>query len=442
MASRNSLGGAAMQQHRQRFCVWLIAALFIAGTLEAADKLVIISPHWEGFRSEYGRAFSAWHAARYGTPVELDWRDVGGASDDLRFVISEFEQRPAGIGLDLFFGGGMDPYYELQKRGLLEQYRPPDEVLAGIPKAIGGVPVYDPEFRWFGVAIAGFGIVYNKRVLELNHWPAVATWRELAERAPVGSVGSGDPRNSGSVHMMYELILQRYGWDEGWKIITQLAAKIRHFDRSGSAAPKEVVVGNVAYALAIDFYGLTQIAYAGKENVGFVLPQDCVVVNPDGIALLRGAPHRPVAQRFIDFALSEAGQKLLKVPRGQPGGAQRFNIERMSVRPALYEQYRDVTLVPINPFAVPMSFTYDPKRGSARWAILNGLLGSLIIDVHEELVAAWRRQPKDLDRFCAMPVTEAEALALAAGKWRDPLFRARTTIEWQRWAQQKFQEIR
>jgi len=240
--------------------------------------------------------------------------------------------------------------------------------------------------------------------------------------------------------MMYELILQRYGWADGWKIITQLAAKIRHFDRSGSAAPKEVVVGNVAYALAIDFYGLTQIAYAGKENIGFVLPQDCVVVNPDGIGLLRGAPHWELAQRFIDFTLSEAGQKLLILPRGHPDGAQQFSIERMCVRPSLYDRYRETTLVPINPFTMPMSFTYDPKKGSARWAILNGLLGSLIIDVHPELVASW--PPADLDKFCAMPVTEAEAMALAAGKWREPLFRARQTIEWQRWAEKKFRGMR
>lgn len=406
----------------------------------AADRLVIVSPHWEGLRYEFARGFSAWHAVRYGAPVDVDWRDVGGTSDDLRFVVSEFEQRPAGIGIDLFFGGGIDPYLELAQRGLLEQYRPPAAVLAGIPLSLGGVPVYDPEFRWFGVALSGFGIVYNQRVLALNHWPAVTTWRELAERAPVGSVGSGDPRNSGSVHMMYELILQRYGWDEGWKIITQLAAKIRQFDRAGSAAPKEVVTGNVGYALAIDFYALTQIAYAGRENVGFLLPQDCVVLNPDAIAILRGAPHRALAQQFVDFLLSDDGQRLLMVPRGQPGGAERFSIERMSVRPALYERYRDVTLVPVNPFALTMSFQYDPRKGSSRWSILNGLLGSLIIDVHPELVVAW--PPADLDKFCAVPVTEAEAMALATGRWREPLFRARQTIEWQRWAERKFREMR
>ena len=413
-------------QLSRAFPVWLSAALFLAVTLEASDKLVIISPHWEGLRYEFSRAFAEW----YGKPVEVDWRDLGGASDDLKFVISEFEKQPTGIGIDLFFGGGLDPYYDLLKRGLLDRYDPPAAALAGIPAELGGVPLYDPEHRWFGVALSSFGVLYNQRVLALRHWPAVTTWRELAERAPIGAVGSGDPRNSGSQHMIYEMILQRYGWDDGWALIYQLAGKIRSFDRSSSTTAKECATGNTAYALAIDLYALTQIAAAGKENMGFVLPRDCVVINPDSIGLLRGAPNRVIAERFIEFCLSEAGQNLLMLPRGQPGGAQRFSIERMSLRPAWYERHKGTTLVPINPFAQEISFRYDPKKGGARWGIVNDLIGATIIDVHPELIAAVKR---GATKF-APPVREDEALRLAGKEWKNPSYRQRKLLEWQRWA--------
>jgi len=49
-----------MRLHSQTFRAFLVAVLFLAGTLEASDKLVIISPHWEGIRFEFGRAFSDW----------------------------------------------------------------------------------------------------------------------------------------------------------------------------------------------------------------------------------------------------------------------------------------------------------------------------------------------------------------------------------------------
>lgn len=399
---------------------WLLA-LLLTGHLQAAERLTIVSVHWEGFRYEFGRAFSEWHQLKYGAPVEVDWRDLGGSSDNLRFVLNEFKQKPDGIGVDLFFGGGVDPYLTLGDK--LQEYRPD---LSGVPADVGGVPVYDPDHRWFGVALSSFGILYNKRVQA----PVVNSWLELAEKAPIGSIGSGDPRNSGTVHMMYEMILQRYGWDEGWRILTLLAAKIRAFDRAASTSAKDVSAGNTAYTLAIDFYALTQISAAGKENVGFILPQDCATVSPDGIGILKGAPNLTIARRFVDFCVGEDGQLLLMLPRGHPGGAKKFSIERMSIRPALYDRLRDVTLVPINPFEQPVTFRYDAGKGGARWGALNDLIGATLIDVHEELVTAYKRTGR-VD--ATPPVTEKELLAKTD--------RQRRIIEWQRWAQRKYESL-
>ncbi len=51
--------------------------------------LVIITPHNGAIRYEYGRAFSEWHAARYGQPVKVDWRILGGTSEIMRYLASE-----------------------------------------------------------------------------------------------------------------------------------------------------------------------------------------------------------------------------------------------------------------------------------------------------------------------------------------------------------------
>jgi len=421
----------AMQVFRKTVSLCAVVVSFMMDRLSASEKLVIISPHWEGIRYEFAWKFSEWYRAQHGGTVEIDWRDLGGGNEDLKFVISEFQQRPNGIGIDLFFGGGIEPFIDLSRRGLLEPCRPP---LDGIPSELAGVPLYDPSGRWFGTALSGFGILYNKRVLKAKGWPLPATWRELAELAPMGTVSSSDPRNSSTMHMIYEMLLQRYGWEEGWRVIYQLASKVRQFDRLSSTTAKQCAVGNTAYALAIDFYAFTQIAAAGKENMGFVLPRDCVVVNPDCIAILRGAPHRALADRFVDFCLSAAGQSLQMLPRGHPAGPRRFSIERMSVRPALYEQLRDITFVPINPFAEPISFHYDAPKDAARSSVVNALIGATIVDVHPELVAAARRGALD----GRPPLGEAEAFRLAAGEWRNTVFRQRKQLEWQRWAYERY----
>ena len=121
------------------------------------DKLVIISPHWEGIETEFDTAFKAWYSKKTGRQVAVDWLDQGGSSSDFRFIESEFKRLPEGIGIDLFFGGGTDNYLKLANKGLLAPYKLSEIQLARIPKEIFGIPVYDPEYRWYGAALSSFG---------------------------------------------------------------------------------------------------------------------------------------------------------------------------------------------------------------------------------------------------------------------------------------------
>jgi hypothetical protein len=59
-----------------------------------ADKLALISPHWEGIRYEFERGFKERYQRDTGRAVELDWMDVGGTSQTLRYIESEFKNKP------------------------------------------------------------------------------------------------------------------------------------------------------------------------------------------------------------------------------------------------------------------------------------------------------------------------------------------------------------
>ncbi len=143
----------------------ILAIIHSFPALVFADKLVLISSHWEGIRYEFERAFKARYRSETGRAVELEWMDVGGSSETLRYLESEFKNKPAGIGIDVFFGGGLDPYLALKKAHLLESYILPKSLLEKIPTSLAGVPLYDPDHSWYGATLSGFGIVYNKVVL-------------------------------------------------------------------------------------------------------------------------------------------------------------------------------------------------------------------------------------------------------------------------------------
>jgi ABC-type Fe3+ transport system substrate-binding protein len=410
-----------------------------------ADRLVLISPHWEGIQYEFERAFKIHYQRETGRTVELDWLDVGGTSETIRFIQSEFKSKPSGIGIDLFFGGGLDPYLTLKQAGLLETYALPQALLSQIPPRLGGIPLYDPEFQWYGATLAGFGIIYNKAVLRLTGLPVINTWEGLAAPPAFTWVGTADPRKSGSVHMAYEIILQAYGWEKGWKIITGLGANARKFTNSASQVPKDVAIGEVAYGLAIDFYAWAQVDESGADKIGYVMPDNLTNINPDSMGILKGAPNKEVAEAFIRFVLSEDGQKLWFLNKGLPGGPQRFQLNRFSVLPSLYDKIKpENTAIQFNPFKWQSDFSFDSEVGSLRWSIVNDLIGTLIIDQKSLLDQAWSTALADgltdaeWERLASMPVSESEALRLAREKWQDPAFRNQKLNEWALFARKKY----
>ncbi len=417
-------------------------------------QLLIITPHWEGIREEYGKAFANWYRERFGEEVEVVWEGLG-TSDAVAAIEDWYSKHEEGRW-DIIWGGGVDPFLKLKGEGLLESYSPLEdpelaEILSRIPESFAGIPMYDREdYMWFGTALSGFGIIYNKPVLKQLGLPEPVSWSSLADERALGWVASADPRHSGSTHMCYEIILQGYGWEDGWRLITLIGANIKEFTQHSSAVPEAVAAGQAAYGLAIDFYAWAQIAKVGPENIGYIMPEGLTVINPDSIAMLKNPPHPELAKAFIKFVLSEDGQKLWMLPAGKyPDGPSKYTLGRMSVLPELYSKLGNRSIVPVNPFEVKNVLEYNSSKGGMRWSVVNDLFGALIIDTHDELVAAWKKiiENKDkvpeetvkeaVDEMVKVPVSEDEALALAS-RWSDQELRNRKISEWRSFAKQKY----
>ncbi len=174
------------------------------------------------------------------------------------------------------------------------------------------------------------------------------------------------------------------------------------------------------------------------------------VIAPDGIAILRGAPHLAQAEIFLEFVLSEAGQSLWMIPRGQPKGPKRFDLARMGVLPRLYRGALAQSMIPLNPFETHSAFRYDSAKGSRRWAFLNDLLGQTVLDVHPSLKTAWTaalscpgQTREALIRELSQPfLSEAEAEKMATRWQKDRLWAGRMANEWTRQARARFESVR
>jgi ABC-type Fe3+ transport system substrate-binding protein len=421
---------------------------FTFATRAAEPEVVVISPHWEGIKDETSRAFSAWHQKIYGRPATIRWRELGGGGSQIvKFLRGEYATH-ASSGIDVLYGGGIDPFRDLKKDGLLARCLLPPEILAAIPAQLNGMEIRDPDQEWFGASLAGFGIITNERARGVLGLPTVRQWSDLANPRMAGWISASDPRASSSALSIYEIILQALGWERGWGVLMQMSGNTRTFLSSSAASAVEVGMGDAVYGVAIDSYGQAQSAYYGPQNVSFVLPQGQTVINPDSIAVLKNPPHPEMARRFLEFVLGRPGQLLCLLPRGTPGGATRAVINRMSVQPALYDELAAVTPVRTNPFRLPSDLRYDTALGSKRRAILGQLIAACMIDPHDQLARAWKalhdaantpRHDALMAEFIAPPCTAQELLTDTA--IRDPVKRTALVIRWQNDALRRYAEI-
>jgi ABC-type Fe3+ transport system substrate-binding protein len=395
-----------------------------------AEILSIISPHRREEKLEYARGFKEWVERRYGRNVEIQWLDVGGTSKILKDLESRFETSPGAPGVDLLFGGGVAPYLTASERGWLDRVELPSEIMDAIPRTCAGSNVYDSDHRWFGVALTGFGIIYNKPILQKLGLKSPQNWDDLGRSEYFSWIASGDPRSSGVVHISYEIILQAYGFEKGWNLIARICANVRRFGESSATAPREVASGEVAAGMVADMTARSEIDAVGGDSLAFVLPSGTTIIGPDSVAAVRGGDKPELSRLFIEYVLSPEGQRILFQPVGVNG--QQHALHRM---PVLEASYCESGALDVNPYRLPQGLHYDDAKGSRRYNVLNDLMGVWLIDGQSELKLAWKNIiekgcPADLVRqLCAPPVSESELTTLAE-EWKDPRRKQEIMRKW------------
>jgi len=412
------------------------------------EPVVILSPHWEGIIKEFSWGFADWIKQVHGLEAHVEHLDVGGGTGTiLRYIESEFRAKRDSIGVDVLFGGGDAAFRYLAGKGWLARTELPRHLKAALAADIGGQEIHDPAGYWYGAALSGFGIVWNRRIASRMGLSESREWRDLTNPRLYGWVACGDPSSSGSVRMVFEVILQAYGFDAGYATIAQIAGNVAAFDEGGNSAARNVATGQSACGLTIDFYGREQVAACGEENVGFLLPRRLTVITPDPIAVMKGAPRPALARKFVEYVMSPEGQKLWYLKVGASGGPRRYGLHRLPVLRELYGAGLP-TAVEGNPFTWAGGFAFDAALARRRSRILEDLARATILDVHAELRAAWRavidagEPPELVKEFGRPPCTLDELLRLAAEEWPDPSLRASRLAEWSRFAREKFASVR
>lgn len=439
--------------------VWAAAALAVLFWLGGCRKkvqadLVIVSPHNKSIQVEFEQAFRDWHKETHRTDVVFEWREVGGTTLITRFLLNQYEGGAGTSGIDLYFGGGGPDHEMLAAKGLNVPVQLPEEIMAQLPQDIRGVPQYDAQGRWYAAAVSCFGILYNRKLLDERKLPVPRTWDDLATARMYGQVSAADASQSGSARAAYEMIVQSApDWPAGWAKLVKIFGNCRRFTGGASDVVRDVADGDVLAGAAIDFYAYNRMAQAKEGELAFALPAETAAFTPDPISMLQGAPHPAMAQRFVEFVLSERGQSLWCLPAGTPGGPKTHTLRRQPIRRDMYTKYKGKMIEPlVDVFEV--DFVLDQKAHEIRVGQLHGpLMKAAALDSREELAKAWKvvlnagRTPKGqqlMKEFVALPADLADketALATAVKLSGDERKAREITNAWQRFFRDKYNRI-
>lgn len=365
------------------FALWLPAA---SGHAAERGELTIVTSYPPAFFEPFQEAFEQ---ANPDIGLSIIQRNTASAS---RFITDKQDQ-PA----DIFWASAADAFELLKRSGSLRRIEPRP---TGAPDKLFGYPINDPDGYYLGFALSGYGFVYNAAYLAQYGLVPPRDWQQLLDPVYSGHIGITTPSRSGTTHLMVEALLQTYGWEKGWAMLSRLGGNLSTVTARSFGVASGVAQRRFGIGITIDF--LARAPDIAKSDAAFVMPPDTVFV-PASIAILSRARNVKAAERFIDFILSEEGQRILLEP----------SIGRIPVIPALNRG-----LLPGDGDAGLLGNTsFNAGLSAQRYGLVNLIFDDYIVRRRAVLARLWKR------------LSELEAMNIPSPETQSLLSRARRSLE-------------
>lgn len=262
--------------------LFLLLSLATAGA--QAKKVVAYTAHEDNIIAEMVPRFKA------ETGYELEFVKLGSGD-----VIKRVKAEAGNPQCDVIWSIGGE---QLEAdSALLEKYVPKD--WDKIDK------VFKVGKNWLPYTAIMNVFIVNTNLLSESETPK--GWADLADPKWKGKVCSATPDKSGSSYMQMNNVFLAFK-DRGWDMYKPILANF-FISTSSGAVPKFVNDGEAPVGITLEDNAFRFVQGGGPVKI--VYPVEGVIAAPDGIALVKGAPHPDAAKVFIDWCLSKPTQDFL-----------------------------------------------------------------------------------------------------------------------------------
>lgn len=306
-----------------------------------------------------------------------------------------FEQRYPQINIDILWQRTREAWSYLQtNKGIDVYWAPARQNFAllsqagtfqkltldrtGLPTCIGHFQLSDPAGYYLATEVAGFGWVVNPQYLQQHQLPTPQDWTDLAQPRYATHITFPIPSKVGFAPAIIDLILQAYGWEAGWILLSEIVANAQLMDFSqGETVVDRVARGNSGIGLTIDFFAAAKIANGSPLN--FIYPP-ITAYSPAYVAILAKTTAPKEAQQFVEFLVSEAGQQTLFDP----------DIRKLPIRPSTYQVAPKGYYNPFQAVQAMNALVFDNQIGTATQGINVALFDQLFTNRQAQLQALWQ----------------------------------------------------
>ena len=284
-------GGSSMSTSGRRTFI-LIAGLALlacgglAGAQAPAGKLVLYTSQPE---RDAAQTVTAFKKAYPGVEVEV-FRS--GTTEVMGKLMAEFAGGASKA--DVLLLADAATMESLKKAGRLLPY--PAAKLAGLEAGS-----FDPDKTYFGSKLITTGIAVNTSA-KLRP----TSFADLAKPEYKGQMAMPSPLYSGAAAIMLGTMAVRP--DLGWPYFEKLKTGDTVAVRGNGAVLTAVANGEKSYGILVDFMAFN--AKAKGSPIDFVFPTEGSPAVTEPVAIVKTTQNAAAARAFVDFILSDEGQKL------------------------------------------------------------------------------------------------------------------------------------
>lgn len=271
-----------------------LLALLSGTAAQAETVLTLYTSQTPEVAQQTVDAFQAIHP-----DIKVEWTR-NGTSALMNVIRTEIEA--GALQPDVLLVADVINLGQLKAEGHLMAY--PEAPVAGYDAS-----AYDPDMTFFGTKAMTTGIAYNPQTAK-----PVSSWTELLAEENRGQIAVPSPLYSGAAlnHLHAFLAADGLGWDfyKGLQTLDIVP------EGGNGPALKAVASGLAKYAVIVDADTLR--AKAAGSPIEFVFPAEGVSFITEPVAIVKDTDQPEAARKFVDFLLSDAGQKLVAAQGNLP----------------------------------------------------------------------------------------------------------------------------